>query len=77
MMKKLTIEEIEKFSEGPNVRKEEVENFLIKMYSGVPTAIENLVLNAKSDKWNNETIEAVLNGILYAGELKIDDLLSK
>lgn len=75
MMKSLTVEEIKKFSERPNVKKVEVENFLTKMYSGVPTAIEILVSDAKSDKWNNETIEAILDGILSAGGLKLSDLV--
>ena len=75
MMKMLTKEEIKKFSERPNVKKVEVESFLTKMYSGVPTAIETLITDAKSDKWNNETIEAILDGILSAGELKLSDLV--
>ncbi len=77
MMKKLTMEEIKKFSKRPNVKKVEVENFLMKMYSGVPTAIEILVKDAKSDKWNNETIEAILDGILSAGGLRLSDLIVK
>ncbi len=75
MMKELTVEEVKKFSERPNVRKEDVEKFLMSMHSGVPTAIETLVATAKSGKWNNETIEAIMDGILSAGGLKIDDLL--
>jgi len=77
MMKKLNDEEIKKFSERPNVKKVDVENFLMKMktYSGVPVALEILVSNAKSDKWNNETIEAALDGILSAGDLKLKDLV--
>ena len=79
MMKKLTDEEIKKFSERPNVKKVDVENFLMKMktYSGVPVALEILVSNAKSDKWNNETIEAALDGILSAGDLRLSDLVDK
>lgn len=79
MMKKLTIEEIRQFAERPNVKKTDAENFLMRMDigSGIPIILENLCADAKSYKWNNETVEAILNGILKAGGLKINDLLAK
>jgi hypothetical protein len=79
MMKKLTIEEIRQFTERPNVKKAVAENFLMSMSigNGIPIIIENLVANAKSYKWNNETVEAILDGILTAGGLEINDLLAK
>ena len=76
MMKKLTDEEIDQFVERPNVKKIEAENFLISMNigSGVLGTIENLVDDAKTKNWNNETIEAILDGILTSGGLGINDL---
>ena len=77
MMKKLTVEEIKGFSERPNVKKVAVENFLKSMNigEGTPLTIEHLVTDAKSNKWNNETVEAILDGILTSGGLKIEELL--
>lgn len=77
MMKKLTVEEIKSLSERPNVKKVAVENFLINMGigSGTPVTIEHLVTDAKLNKWNNETIEAILDGILTSSGLEIEDLM--
>lgn len=77
MMKKLTVEEIRQFAERPNVKKIDAENFLMKMNigNGIPIIMENLVADAKSYKWNNETVEAILDGILAAGGLEINDLV--
>jgi len=77
MMKKLTVEEIERLSERHNVKKVTVENFLMNMSisSGTVATIEHLVTDAKLNKWNNETIEAILDGILTSGGLEMEDLM--
>ena len=79
MMKKLTIEEVRQFADRPNVKKMAAENFLMNMNigNGIPILLENLFADAKSYKWNNETVEAILNGILTAGDLKLNDLMAK
>lgn len=79
MMKKLTVEEIKRFVEKPNVKKDDAENFLMSMNTcnGVFINMENLFENAKNSEWNNETIEAIVNGILTAGGLEPDDLSFK
>lgn len=78
MMEKITVEEIKRLSERPNVEKIVVENFLMNMSMGVgiPANIENLVNDAKLNKWNNETVEAILDGILKSGGLEIEDLVN-
>lgn len=77
MMEKITVEEVERLSERPNVEKIVVENFLMNMSigGGTPANIEHLVDDAKLNKWNNETVEAILDGILKSGGLKIEDLI--
>jgi len=76
---KLTIEDIRQFTERPNVEKIAAEKFLINMNieNGIPVIIENLVADAKLNNWNNETVEAILDGILTAGGLKRNDLMAK
>jgi hypothetical protein len=72
-----SIENVKKFSERPNVNKVVVENFLMRIGVGsVPSTIENLVDDAKKHNWNNETIEAILDGILASNELEINDIIS-
>lgn len=79
MNKKLTIEEIRQFTGRPNVKKVAAENFLmgINIGNGIPIIMENLIDDAKSNGWNNETVEAILDGILVAGGLELNDLLVK
>lgn len=81
MSKKLTLEEVRRFSDRPNVKKIDVENVLMNLdiSNGVPIIIENLVTDAKLNKWNDDTIVAMLDGIAYwlteaGGGLKINDL---
>lgn len=78
MMEKITVEKIKCLSERPNVEKIVVENFLMNMSigGGIPANIERLVDDAKLKKWNNETVEAILDGILAAGGLEIEDLVN-
>ncbi len=79
MKKKLTIEEIRQFTTRPNVKKAVAENFLmsIDIGNGIPIIMEKLIDDAKSNRWNNETVEAILDGILVAGGLELNDLLVK
>lgn len=78
-MKKLTTEDIKRLSERPDVNKVAVEDFLSRMSicNGMPIIMENLIDDAKSHKWSNETIEAILDGILDSSGMEIDDLLSE
>jgi hypothetical protein len=65
------------FSERPNVSKVDVEKFLVGITAGnVPTTIERLVSDAKICKWNNETVEAILDGILAFNGLEIGDIIN-
>lgn len=78
MTKNLTqsIENIKQFSERPNVNKMEVEKFLTGISTGnVPANVERLVTDAKTYKWNNETVEAILDGILAYSGLEIGDII--
>lgn len=77
-MKKWTesVDNLKQFSVRPNVDKAVVEKFLMGISAGnVPATIERLVSDAKAHKWNNETIEAILEGILMHNELKIGDII--
>jgi hypothetical protein len=70
-------ENVKQFSERHNVNKAVVENFLMSMSDGsVPSTIENLVSDAKSNCWNKETIEAILDGILASNGLEISDIMN-
>lgn len=78
MGKNLTqsVEDIKQFSERPNVNKVATEKFLMNISEGnVPATIERLVADAKRYKWNNETIEAILDGILTSSGLRIGDII--
>lgn len=69
-------ENMKQFSERPNVSKTVVENFLKSICAGdIPATIERLVTDAKKHRWNNETIEAILDGILTFNGLKIGDII--
>lgn len=78
MAKNLTrsVEDIKQFSERPNVNKVVAEKFLMGISEGnVPATIERLVADAKTYKWNNETIEAILDGILTYSGLEIGNII--
>jgi hypothetical protein len=78
MMKKWTetVENLKQFSDRPNVDQAVVEKFLMSISVGnIPATIERLVYDAKAYKWNNETIEAILDGILISNELEIGDII--
>lgn len=66
-MRKLTIEEIQKFSGRKGVTTIAVENFLGTMgESDAREAFGNLRNDARSYKWNAATQKAISDGILMA-----------
>ena len=65
-MRKLKMEEIEEFANRPDVKKVAVENLLMSMGTDLHDILGNLCLDAKSYKWNKQTIEAILDGIFVA-----------
>lgn len=65
-MKKLTIVEIRQFSERPFVRKTAVENFLATMGTNSAIALKNLALDARLYSWDDPTLDAIMEGIVYA-----------
>ncbi len=69
-MRKLTVEEIKGLANRSNVRKIAVENFLITLTNNSfpEVAIINLMQDAKIYKWNNSTIQAIMDGIMLAKE---------
>lgn len=75
MMRKLTNKEIEEFANRPGAKKIAVENFLMSMGEDLTNAMGNLGLDAKSYKWNRETINAVLEGMLLAAGLDDGDMV--
>ena len=75
MMRKLTNKEIEEFANRPGAKKIAVEKFLMSMGEDLTNAMGNLGLDAKSYKWNRETINAVLEGMLLAAGLDEGDMV--
>jgi hypothetical protein len=70
-------ENVKQFSERPNVNQVVVENFLMNMSDGgISSKMENLISDAKSNDWNKETIEAIMDGILTSDGLKISDIMN-
>jgi hypothetical protein len=67
-MRELTIEEIKKLANRPNVKRIAVENFLMSMGTDPEAAIKNLLLDAELYNWNRETILAlaIRDGIFIA-----------
>lgn len=71
-MRYLTIEEIEKISDGCSikVRKIAIENFLMSMGVEERVARANLGYDKSLYRWNQETVEAIKKGIDFACERK-------
>lgn len=68
MLRKLSLEEIEKLSNRPSVRRIAVENFLMTLTNNPDeySALANLQMDAKLYKWNKETVKAIKDGIKLA-----------
>ena len=67
------MEEVEEFATRPEVKKIAVENFLMSMGTDFNNIIGNLTIDAKSYKWNKQTIQAILDGIFLAAGLNKGD----
>ena len=65
-MRKLTVEEIKKFSGRVGVRSWAVENFLATMGTDENVAWANLSLDKRLYKWDAKTVKAIKDGIKYA-----------
>jgi hypothetical protein len=67
MLRKLTIDEIQSFSNRKNVKKIAVENFLMSMYDMTyEDAQGNVEMDAHLYKWNAQTVAAIRDGIWLA-----------
>jgi hypothetical protein len=67
-MRKLTLEEIEILSSRAGFMKIAVENFLMTLTNNPSpeVAIMNLISDARIYKWNNNTVQAIMDGIMLA-----------
>lgn len=65
-MRKLSTEEIEKFSSRDGVRKIAVENFLMSMGENPMVAFGNLSMDAGLYNWNSKTVNTIRSGINLA-----------
>lgn len=72
-MRKLTIQEIEKFASRSGVRKIAVENFLMSMGDSPMFARTNLTRDAGLYAWNAKTVMAIDDGITLAMKNQITD----
>ena len=69
-MRELTTEEITILANRSSVRKIAVENFLSTLTNNPSqeAAIQNLRYDARIYKWNESTVQAILDGIMIAGK---------
>ena len=67
-MRQLTIPEINKLASRKNVKKIAVENFLMSMGDNEFEAILNLGYDRDLYHWNNETVQAINDGIILTQE---------
>jgi len=67
-MRKLTVDEIEGLSNRSGVRKIAVQNFLMTLTNNPSkeAAILNLIQDTRIYKWNENTTNAILDGIILA-----------
>lgn len=73
MLKHLTTEEIEIFASRKGVRRNAVVNFLCTVHFGgvdFHFACENAKADARSYNWNDETLEAIIDGIVLSENKK-------
>lgn len=67
-MRELSPEEIASLSSRPGVKKMAVENFLASMGNDSHGAWENLRADMSSYRWNEDTVQAISDGIVLAGK---------
>lgn len=65
-MRKLSLEEIERFASREGVKRIAVENFLMSMGSVARDVSLNLHQDAGLYRWNSKTVKAIQDGILLA-----------
>jgi hypothetical protein len=65
-MRKLELEEIERFASRQGVRRIAVENFLMSMGTDEGIAMMNLGYDRAVYRWNCETVGAIRDGIRLA-----------
>lgn len=65
-MRRLTPKEISKLASRHLVKKIAVENFLSSMGTNHDHAVANMVADARSYRWNKQTINAIASGIALA-----------
>jgi len=65
-MRKLELEEIEKFASRAGVKKIAVENFLMSMGDNPINAQLNLGIDTRLYSWNSQTVKAIQDGIRLA-----------
>ena len=75
MMRELTGKEIEEFANRPGAKKIAVENFLMSMGTDLTIAMGNLGVDAKQYGWNQDTINAILEGMWLAAGLEEGDMV--
>jgi len=65
MPRKLTLDEVRPLAARPGARKVAVENFLMTVHHNAVRehALGNLLMDAKSYKWNWVTVDSILKGI--------------
>ncbi len=74
-MRELTGKEIEEFASRPGAKKDAVGNFLINMGTDLTIAMGNLGVDAKENGWNQNTIDAILEGMWLATGLEEGDMV--
>lgn len=75
MIRNLTSKEIEEFANRHGVKKIAVENFLSSMGTNLTDIIGNVALDAKLYNWNQETINAIMEGVWMAAGLEEGDMI--
>lgn len=75
MMRELTGKEIEEFANRNGAKKIAVENFLMSMGADLTIAMGNLGIDAKQYGWNQDTINAIVEGMWLAAGLEEGDMV--
>ena len=74
-MRKLTGKEIEEFANKPGVKKMVVENFLSSIGTDITEIMGNVANDARLYNWNQETINAIMEGVWMAAGLEEGDMV--